>query len=148
MVDREPVLILHVEDNPDHAKLVQICFLDHPVPNTIKHVSDGEAALDYLFRRGPFANPEASPIPKVILLDLRLPRMDGLEVLKIVKENERLRGIPVVVLTTSESDSDIRQAYQLHTNSYLVKPVDYESFSKMMNDMGSYWFERNRAPRL
>lgn len=142
----QPLNILLVEDNPDHAELVMSSFDDHQVANEIHHVEDGEAALNYLFRRGEFANPEDSPRPHVILLDLRLPKVDGLEVLKEIKKDPKLRRLPVVVLTTSEAESDIAKAYEFHANSYLVKPVDFDNFTKMMCDLGFYWLGWNEYP--
>lgn len=146
MNDSEPKEILLVEDNPDHAKLVEISLAKHRVPNHIHHVTDGEAALDFLYRRGIYSDLPLNPLPHVILLDLRLPKVDGLEVLRIIKRDERLRNIPVIVLTTSDSETDIRQAYMNYTSSYLVKPVDFDELANMMNDLGSYWLPWNRKP--
>jgi CheY-like chemotaxis protein len=138
--------ILLVEDNPDHAELVRRSFQDHQVANRIYHVTDGEFALDYLFRRGEYADPDKSPRPHVILLDLRLPRVDGLEVLKEIKETDMLRRIPVVILTTSDGERDVSRAYDRHVNSYLVKPVGFDNFTKLMNELGFYWLGWNRNP--
>jgi CheY-like chemotaxis protein len=145
----KPWIILLVEDNPDHAELVQRSFQNHRVANQIYHVSDGEAALDYLLRRvSPAgANPQQdSPRPHLILLDLRLPKIDGLEVLREVKTNEELRRIPVVVLTTSKAQRDLAGAYNNHVNSYLVKPVGFDEFTHLMDDLGYYWLGWNRQP--
>ncbi len=142
----EPLVILLVEDNPAHAELVMRTFQDHRVANKIYHVLDGEAALDYLFQRGDYANPENSPRPHVILLDLRLPRIDGLEVLKELKADKELRRIPVVILTTSEAETDLAKAYDCYVNSYLVKPVDFGKFTQLMEDLGFYWLCWNRRP--
>ncbi len=141
-----PICILLVEDNPDHAELVVRNLEDHRVANRVQHVTNGEAALDYLHRRGQFAAPEASPRPNVVLLDLRLPKIDGLEVLREIKESEQFNRLPVVILTTSEADRDVAQAYEYRANSYLVKPVDFGNFSKMMDDLGFYWLAWNRCP--
>jgi len=140
------VTALLVEDNPDHAELILRSFEDHRVGNHIRHVPDGETALDYLFRRGKYADPEKSPRPQVTLLDLRLPRIDGLEVLRQIKTSEELCRIPVVVLTTSDAETDIAKAYDYHANSYLVKPVDFAKFSQMMHDLGFYWLGWNHYP--
>ena len=140
----EPLNILLVEDNPDHAELVVRSFKNHRVANIMHHVVDGEAALDYLFHRGAYES--ASPRPNLILLDLRLPKIDGLAVLKEIKEAEDLRCIPVVILTTSEAESDVAQAYDYHANSYLTKPVDFDNFTEMMNDLGFYWLAWNKRP--
>jgi CheY-like chemotaxis protein len=135
-----------VEDEPAHAELIIRGIETNGVANRINHVLDGEAALDYLFRRGEYADPEKSPTPHLILLDLRLPKVDGLEVLRAIKADEGLRRIPVVVLTTSEAESDVTRAYENHANSYLVKPVDFEKFGKLMGDLGFYWLVWNRHP--
>ena len=144
----EPVLVMLVEDNADHAELVIRTLEDHRIANRIQHFSDGQSALDYLFRRDEYADPLSSPRPHVILLDLRLPRVDGLEVLRIVKEDDELKSIPVIVLTTSEAEKDVARAYDNHVNSYLVKPVGFEEFSKLMNDLGFYWLGWNTHPRI
>ena len=144
----EPILVMLVEDNPDHAELVMRALADHRVANKIQHLLDGQSALDYLFRRSEYVDPEKSPRPHVILLDLRLPRVDGLEVLKQIKESDALRLIPIVVLTTSEAERDVVRAYTHHANSYLVKPVGYDEFNKMMEDLGFYWLGWNTHPQL
>jgi len=140
----QTMTVLLVEDNVDHAELVLRTFDDHRIPIRIHHVTDGEAALDYLLRRGRFAEPEQSPRPHLILLDLRLPRVDGLEVLQEIKGSEDLQEIPTVILTTSEAERDVARAYQHHANSYLVKPVDFAKFTKLMDDLGLYWLGWNR----
>ncbi len=142
----EPVLVMLVEDNVDHAELVRRTLAEHRVSNQIRHLTDGQSALDYLFRRGEYVDAASSPRPHVILLDLRLPRVDGLEVLRSIKESEELRLIPVVVLTTSEAERDVVRAYNNHVNSYLVKPVGYAEFSKLMEDFGFYWLAWNTNP--
>ncbi len=144
----EPILVMLVEDNPDHAELVMRALADHRVANKIIHFLDGQTAVDYMFRRGEYADPATSPRPHIILLDLRLPRVDGLEVLRMVKESEDLRAIPIVVLTTSEAEKDIVRAYNHHANSYLVKPVGYAEFSKLMEDLGFYWLGWNMHPQI
>jgi CheY-like chemotaxis protein len=142
----EPLCLLLVEDNPAHAELVIRSFENQRVANKIKHVKDGEEALDYLFRRGQFKNPEKSPRPNVILLDLRLPKIDGLEVLREIKKTEGLKRIPVVVLTTSQAEIDASKAYDYHANSYLVKPLDFELFTKLMEELEFYWLGWNYNP--
>ena len=144
----EPMLVMLVEDNPDHAELVVRSFDNHPIASQIVVLSDGEAALDYLLRRGKYADPGQSPRPHMILLDLRLPRIDGLEVLKAIKESTALRPIPVIVLTTSDEDNDVLQAYLHYANSYVVKPVGYDQLVKLMRDLGSFWLGWNIAPRM
>ena len=144
----EPMLVMLVEDNPDHAELVVRSFDNHPIASQIVLLPDGEAALDYLLRRGKYADPSQSPRPHMILLDLRLPRIDGLEVLKAIKESAALRSIPVIVLTTSDADNDVMQAYLHYANSYVVKPVGYDQLVKLMKDLGSFWLGWNIAPRV
>jgi len=139
----EPIIVMLVEDNMDHAELVMRTLADHHIANQIRHLTDGQSALDYLLRRGEFSNPAASPRPHVILLDLRLPRIDGLQVLEFIKTNDELKAIPVVILTTSEAEKDIVRAYNHHANSYLVKPLGYEEFKELMDDLGFYWFGWN-----
>jgi CheY-like chemotaxis protein len=145
-MEGEPILILLIEDNIDHAELVIRTMEGHHIDNKIKHFLDGQTALDYLLRRNEYAEPSASPRPHMILLDLRLPRVDGLEVLRIIKEEDGLKHIPVIILTTSEADKDMTRAYDQHVNSYLVKPVGFEDFSKLMNDLGFYWLGWNSHP--
>ena len=141
-----PITVMLVEDNPDHAELVMRTLEDHRIPNQIHHFADGQTALDYLFRRGEFSDPVASPRPQVILLDLRLPRIDGLQVLEMIKQNGDLKTIPVVILTTSEAEQDVNSAYTHFANSYLVKPLGYEEFKQLMNDLGFYWLGWNAHP--
>lgn len=142
----EPVLVMLVEDNADHAELVIRTMEDHRIANRIIHFSDGQSALDYLLRRENYSDPASSPRPHMILLDLRLPRVDGLEVLKVIKEQEDTKKIPVIILTTSEAEKDVTRAYDNYVNSYLVKPVGFEQFSKLMNDLGFYWLGWNTNP--
>lgn len=145
-IQGEPLNILLVEDNPAHAELVIRSFESHKVWNKITHVEDGEVALDYLFRRGDYEDKSTSPRLHVILLDLRMPKVDGLEVLKILKEDEDLRTIPIVILTTSAAEKDVAEAYDYHANSYLVKPVDFQMFSELMHVLGFYWLGWNKKP--
>lgn len=142
----EPLQILLVEDNPDHAELVLRGLINHRVANKVHHVVDGEAALDYLHHRGQYSNSERYPSPHLILLDLRLPKIDGLHVLKQLKEQDKLRRIPVVVLSTSEAEQDVAKAYDYHANSYLVKPVNFIDFTRLMDDLGFYWLAWNTKP--
>ena len=141
----EPILVMLVEDNVDHAELVIRTLEEHRIANKVRHFLDGQSALDYLFHRGEFAGqPQARP--HVILLDLRLPRVDGIDVLKAIKEDDDLKAIPVVVLTTSEAEKDVARAYYNHANSYLVKPVGFEDFTKLMDHLGFYWLGWNVNP--
>jgi len=142
----EPLVILLVEDNEDHAELVKRNFEDYRVANHIYHARDGEQALDYLFHRGQYQDPKDSPKPNLILLDLRLPKLDGLAVLKEIKESHELRAVPTVVLTSSQSESDIYSAYNSYVNSFLVKPLDFDKFTSLMKELGMYWLVWNANP--
>ena len=142
----EPLTILLVEDNPDHAELVIRNLENFKVANRIVHVEDGEAALDYLHGRGDYVDRKRFPMPHLMLLDLRLPRVDGLQVLKEVKCSDTMRALPVVVLTTSAAERDLAMAYEYHANSYLIKPVDFNDFSKLLGDLGFYWLAWNKRP--
>jgi CheY-like chemotaxis protein len=142
----EPIVILLVEDDEAHAEIVRRNFADCRLANRLLHVADGQAALDYLFRRNGYTDPDAAPRPGIILLDLRLPKVDGLEVLKTIKADADLNTIPVVILTTSKAETDVIKAYGFHANSYLVKPVDFTQFSQLMETFGYYWLAWNQYP--
>jgi CheY-like chemotaxis protein len=142
----EPIVILLVEDDPAHAEIIRRNLADFRIANRLKLVADGQAALDYVYRRGDFVNPDHSPRPGLILLDLRLPKVDGLEVLKTIKTDSALCRIPVVILTTSAAEADKVKAYDNHANSYMVKPVDHKQFVKLMETIGYYWLAWNEYP--
>jgi CheY-like chemotaxis protein len=142
----KPLTILHVEDNPDHAALVTRSLRHHQLASHLQLVEDGEAALDYLLHRGAYTEPETSPRPDLVLLDLRLPKVDGLDVLRTIKTTDAILDIPVVILTSSEGERDVTRAYGFHANSYLVKPVDFEKFTTMMDELGFYWLGWNCYP--
>jgi CheY-like chemotaxis protein len=144
----EPVLVVLIEDNADHAELIIRTLEEHMISNKVRHFFDGQTALDYLFQRGDYSDPVSSPRPHVILLDLRLPRVDGIDILKAIKRDELLKCIPVVVLTTSEADKDVAKAYYNHANSYLVKPVGFEEFKRLMDNLGFYWLNWNTNPKI
>jgi CheY-like chemotaxis protein len=144
----EPLLILLIEDNEDHAELMRRSLSEHRVANKIIHIADGQKAMDYLFRSNGFTDPETSPRPHLVILDLRLPRVDGLSLLKAMKEDPELHRIPVVVVTSSEREVDIAKAYDYHANSYLVKPIDFQKFHAMMNELGFYWLGWNTNPEF
>lgn len=146
MIEGHPIIILLVEDDLAHAEIVRRNLRDFRVANRIIHVEDGQAALDYLYHRDPYADPLACPPPHLILLDLRLPKVDGLEVLHRIKKDEDLKSIPTVVLTTSSTESDMAGAYENGAGSYLVKPVDFEKFGKLMDAFGFYWLAWNKYP--
>ena len=145
-MDGEALTILLVEDNPDHAELAMRNLEESMLANRIFHVEDGEQALDFLYRRGRYSDPASCPRPHLVLLDLRLPKVDGMEVLKKVKSDPVLKSIPVVVLTTSLAERDLAMAYEHYANSYLTKPVDFESFSHLLRDLGFYWLAWNKHP--
>lgn len=143
----EPIVILLAEDDDAHAAIVARIFADFRVANRMFRVADGEAALDYLYQRNAYGDPASSPRPGIILLDLRMPKIDGLEVLKAIKTDPGLKTIPVVVLTTSKGEQDIAEAYEHHANSYLVKPVDFAKFTRLLENFGSYWLACNEYPQ-
>jgi len=143
---QDPVAILLVEDNVDHEELIRRTLVERQAPVELKVARHGEEALDYLFRRGRWQDPAASPRPRLVLLDLRLPRVDGFQVLGTIKSTPSLRDLPVVILTTSQSEHDVARAYARHANSYLVKPADHQRFSELVGAVESYWLELNRQP--
>lgn len=142
----EPLKILLVEDNPAHAEMVLRSFEDNRIANEITHVEDGEQALDYLNNQGIYKDKDTCTRPHLVLLDLRLPKVGGLQVLDEIKTSDSLMSIPVVILTTSAADMDVAKAYKRHANSYLVKPLDFEQFTKMMDELGYYWLAWNHKP--
>lgn len=147
-MEGRPINILLIEDEEAHAVIVKRNFNDLNLANKIFHVSDGLAALDYLYQREAYSDPLSSPRPELILLDLRLPKVDGLEVLKTIKTDPKLARIPVVVMTTSSAEKDITQAYDSYANSYLVKPLDLQQFMPMLKSLGFYWLVWNTTPNL
>ena len=142
----EPLKLLLVEDNDAHAEMVKRSFEQHKVSNEIYHVDDGQKALDYIFREGEYTDEEKYPRPHCILLDLRLPKVDGLEVLRRIKGDDSTRKTPVVILTTSSADKDIAQSYEYNANSYVVKPMDFTKFELLMKDLGYYWLAWKQNP--
>ena len=142
----EPIVILVVEDDPSHVEIIRRNFEASRLANRLLSVEDGQAALDYLNREGKYNDADKFPIPNLILLDLRLPLVDGLDVLKIIKSDSKLNKIPVVILTTSSAETDMVKSYESHANSYLVKPVDFTQFSKLMETFGYYWVAWNQYP--
>ncbi len=140
------VEILLVEDNPRDAELTMRALKKHSLANHLVHVRDGHEALEWLFATGQYADRDINASPKVILLDLKLPKVDGVEVLKAIRADERTRLIPVVVLTSSREEQDIVNSYRLGVNSYIVKPVEFEKFSEAVADAGHYWILVNQKP--
>ena len=139
------VEILLVEDNPHDAEIAMRALKQHNLANRIVHVSDGKDALDFIFGPDP-SSPTYNQMPRIILLDLKLPRVGGLEVLKAIKKDPVARRIPVVVLTSSREETDLVASYDLGANSYLVKPVDFDKFSEAIKDFGLYWLLLNQQP--
>lgn len=143
--DRQPAVLL-VEDNPDHAELISRC-LDSEVTNgCLYHVSDGEEALNFLERRGGYRNENDSPRPALIFLDLRLPRLDGISLLRRIKSSQDLQSIPVVVLSSSTAGRDIRNAYAAKANAYLEKPLNFDEFKSHLQTAARFWLQCNIAP--
>lgn len=137
--------ILLAEDNPHDVELTLSALAEHNLANEVVVVNDGAAALDYLFRRAAFAQrPDGDPA--VVLLDLKMPKVDGLQVLRTVKQDERLRRIPIVMLTSSREEQDLVRSYESGANSYVLKPVDFQSFVESVKRLGIYWAVHNQPP--
>ena len=142
-MDTKPVEILLVEDNEGDVGLVEEVFEDAKIRNTLHVAEDGEEAMLFLNKEKPFAN---APTPDIILLDLNLPQKDGREVLEEIKTDDKLKRIPVVVLTTSKAEEDIVRSYDLHANSYITKPVDFDQFIRVIKSIEDFWLEVVRLP--
>jgi two-component system response regulator len=138
MKDLQAVVLLLVEDNPNDAELTQRALRKAQVDARLDIARDGAAALDYLLSN--------RPKPKVVFLDLKLPKVDGIEVLRRIRGDDRTRSIPVVVLTSSQEERDINECYKLGVNSYVVKPVEFDKFHKVVGDLGTYWLVLNKSP--
>jgi two-component system, response regulator len=138
------VEILLVEDNPNDAELTLRALRRHNLANCVRHLKDGAEVMDLFFPGPGGAEPDPALAPRLILLDLKMPKVDGIEVLRALKSNERTRHIPVVVLTSSREESDLEECYKLGVNSYIVKPVDFDSFIKVVGDLGMYWLLLNQ----
>ena len=146
-METKPVDILLVEDNPADVELALRALKKNGLANNIFVVNDGEEALNFLYCRGKFEDRNPNHTPKIILLDLKLPKVDGLEVLKILKEDEEKKIIPVIVLTSSDQEKDMVESYRLGVNSYIQKPVDFDQFIKAVNQIGLYWLLLNQFPK-
>ena len=138
--------ILIVEDNPNDALLTIRSLKEHNLANNIVHVSDGQEALDYLFAEGTYSDRDPLNLPKAILLDLKLPKLDGLQVLARIRGDARMKCVPVVILTSSQEEADLSKSYKLGANSYIVKPVEFENFSAAIKQLGLYWLLLNKLP--
>jgi two-component system response regulator len=141
------VEILLVEDNPSDVELTLRALQKHHLANRVFVVENGEEAIDFLFGTGKYSDRRDMPLPKVVLLDLKLPKVDGIQVLQKIKSEERTKILPVVVLTSSHEERDIINSYNLGVNSYIVKPVEFESFIKAVADLGFYWLLLNKQPQ-
>ncbi len=144
MSTNNDVEILLVEDNQDDLDMTLFALRKAKLANHIQVLRDGEQALDFLFCRGPYAGRKMASEPKVILLDLKLPKVDGLEVLRALKADARTKQIPVIMLTSSREQSDVLESYKLGVNSYIVKPVDFEQFTEVVQKLGLYWLLLNQ----
>ena len=140
--------ILLVEDNPDDVELTMMAFRENNIANSIEVVTDGAEALDYLFYSGKFEEREKGKMPAVILLDLKLPKIDGIEVLRRIRKDESTKLIPVVILTSSKEEKDIIESYKLGANSYIQKPVDFKEFLDAVKQLGIYWLMINEPPPI
>ena len=141
-----PITILMAEDDPDDRMLTREALTESRLANDLRFVEDGEELMDYLHRRGRYVDPATSPKPGIILLDLNMPRKDGREALAEIKADASLRRIPVVVLTTSKLDEDVLRSYDLGANSYITKPVTFDSLVHVVRTLGQYWFESVELP--
>lgn len=141
------VEILLVEDNPRDAEIAMRALRRHNLANHLVHVQDGQEALDWLFGIGQYAGRDTNHRPKVVLLDLKLPKVDGIEVLRAIRADDRTLRLPVVILTSSREEQDVIRTYALGANSYIVKPVDFENFSTAVAELGHYWVLVNQEPK-
>jgi two-component system, response regulator len=139
-------IILLVEDNPSDVKLTKRALEQNQITNELVVAEDGREALDYLFGAGQYAGKNVRDLPAVVLLDLKLPRVEGLEVLKEIRANERTRVLPVVILTSSSQEEDLMASYKLGANSYIRKPVDFRQFTEAVRTLGMYWLLLNEPP--
>ncbi len=145
-MDYSEIEILLVEDNMQDAELTIRALKKNNISNKIIHLKDGAMAIDFLFGKGEYKERDIIQKPKIILLDLKMPKLDGLEVLQIIKAAELTKNIPVVMLTSSNQHPDIDRAYTLGANSYIVKPVEFEHFTKVIVELGMYWILLNQSP--
>jgi two-component system response regulator len=139
-------VVLLVEDNPDDEELTRMAFKESNIGNTLVVVRDGAEALDYLFATGVHADRPEEATPQLILLDLKLPKLDGLEVLRRIRNGSRTRLLPVVILTSSDEERDLIRGYSLGANSYVRKPIDFGQFAEAVRQLGLYWLVLNRVP--
>lgn len=144
MTQNEVEIIL-VEDNPDDAMLTKRALKNNNISNSIIHLKNGAEAIDFIFNGGIYDDRKFTAFPKIILLDLKMPKINGMEVLEKIKSDPNTKKIPVVILTSSAEDPDIKKCYELGANSYIVKPVEFENFTKTVVDLGLYWLVLNKG---
>ena len=144
--DAKPIIVLYADDDPEDRMLVKDAWQESRLANELHFVEDGEELMDYLHRRGKYTNLVNTPLPGMILLDLNMPKMDGREALKHIKSDANLRVIPTVVLTTSKAEEDVLRAYDLGVNSFIVKPVTFQSLVDLTLAFSRYWFEIVQLP--
>ncbi|KAA3608482.1 MAG: response regulator [Calditrichaeota bacterium] len=147
MSNLEPIIILLADDDEDDCFLIKEAFEESRISNDLQYVNDGEELMDYLLNRGNYEDKAKHPKPDLILLDLNMPRKNGKEALKEIKENQELRKIPVVVLTTSEAEEDIIKTYDLGVNSFITKPVSFDGLVEVVKALGKYWFQIVKLPK-
>lgn len=141
-----PSLIMLVEDNPDHAELTKCCLEQQAPSSGVIHLTDGSEVIDYLLKRDIGAQALTNPLPDLVLLDLRLPKVGGMDALRAIRGSRELPRIPVVVLTSSDAANDLREAYTCGANAYTVKPIDYEQLQRLIGDICTFWLGWNRVP--
>ena len=146
-LNKNNIMILMADDDADDRLLAQDAFKENRLGNELRFVEDGEELLDYLYRRGKYVDPESSPRPGIILLDLNMPRLDGREALKEIKADPDLHSIPIIVLTTSSAEEDIARTYDLGVNSFITKPVTFEGLVEVIKKTGWYWLEIVELPK-
>jgi CheY-like chemotaxis protein len=148
MTDKKskPITILMADDDPDDRQLTREAFEESKLSNDLRFVEDGEELLDYLYRRGKYADPESSPRPSIILLDLNMPRRDGREALQIIRSDPQMRPIRVIIMTTSKAEEDMLRSYDLSAASYITKPVTFERLVDVVRALGKYWLEIVELP--
>jgi CheY-like chemotaxis protein len=142
----EPIDILLVEDDVHDAELTIRALLKSGINNPLLHVKDGEEAINFMYGKGHYSNRNAKDLPRLILLDLKMPKVDGIEVLRVLKTDEHLKKVPVVLLTSSKEGKDVRECYSCGVNSYIVKPVDFDSYKKSVTSIAFYWLSLNQLP--
>jgi two-component system, response regulator len=147
MSENDPVEILLVEDNPADAEMTLRALRRYNLANKVHWVKDGEQALEFMFRTGAYAGRDPVEVPKLVMLDIKMPKVDGIEVLRRIKANAETRSVPVVVMTSSNEERDVVESYRLGVNSYIVKPVQFESFLETVAKIGLYWVITNRVPQ-